>query len=74
LTQGVKLFFVRQLAVPEEVRDPCVSHDGNQVFDQVTAAIDETAIGAVDLADGGFSGHHTFQPRPEFRNFGVKFR
>jgi len=34
----------------------------DEVFDQVTAAVDETAVGAVDFADGGFSGHHTFQP------------
>ena len=74
LTQGVELVFVRQLAVPEQMGDLFVAGDGHQVLDQVPAAIDETAVGAVDFTDGGFSGHHTFQPWAELRHFETKCR
>jgi hypothetical protein len=55
-------------AVPQEVRDLFVRHRGREVFDQVTAAIDEPAIGPIDLADGRLCGDHTLQPRAEFRH------
>ena len=74
MTQGVKLLFGGQLAVPEEVRDLFVAGDGHEVLDEVSAAIDQAAVGAVDFADGGFSGHHTFQPGAELRHFEINSR
>jgi len=54
--------------VPQEVRDLFIRHRGREVFDQVTAAIDEPAIGPIDLADGRLGGDHSLQPRAEFRH------
>src|SRR5256884_4621979 len=72
--QAVELLFIRQLAVPQQMGDLFVAGDGHQVLDQVSAAIDEAAVGAVDFADGGFSGHHTFQPGAELRHFETNSR
>ncbi len=74
LTQGVKLLFVGQLAMPEEISDLLVGRDRHEVLDEVSAAIDETAVRAVDFADGGLSGHHTFQPGAELRHFETNSR
>jgi len=54
--------------MPQEVRDLFEGHDGRKVFDEVAAAIDQPAIGAVNLADRSLGGHHTFQPRAELRH------
>jgi hypothetical protein len=51
--------------VPEQVSDLFVTDDRRQVFDKVSAAIDQPAVGAVDFADRGLRGNHTFQPRAE---------
>ncbi len=54
--------------MPEQVRNLFVTDDRRDVFDEVTAAIDEPAIGAVDLADGGLGRYDTFQPWAELRH------
>src|SRR5260370_14418175 len=65
--QGFQLCFVRQFPVPQEVSRFLERGDRGQVFDQISAAIDEPAVGAVDLADGGFGLYKTFPAWAELR-------
>ena len=67
-TKGRELRLVGQRSVPEEICGFLECGDGGEVFDEVAAAIDEPAVGAVDLADGGLGGDNTFQPWAELRH------
>jgi len=68
LAQRLEVVRARQVTVPQEVRDLFVRHRGREVLDQVTAAIDEPAIGPVDLADGRLGGDHSFESGAEIRH------
>jgi hypothetical protein len=68
VTQGIELRFVWQRAVPQEICGLFVGGDRSQILDEVAAAIDESAVGAVHLADSGLSGDDTLQPRAELRH------
>ena len=51
--------------MPEEIRSLLVAGGRHEVLDQVTAPIDQTAVGAVDLADGGPGGDDPLEPGTE---------
>jgi len=52
----------------QQARDLFVRHDRREVFDEVTTAVNEPAIGSIDLADGRLGRDHSLQPRAEFRH------
>ena len=66
--QRVELGGGWELAVPQEVRRLLESHDRREVFYEVSTPVDESAVGAIDLADRGFGGDDPFQPRAEVRH------
>ena len=54
--------------MPEQVGDLFEGHGGREIFDEVSATVDETAVGAVNLADLGFGCNDPFQPGTEVRH------
>ena len=55
-------------SLPEEEGDLLEGDGGSKVLDEVAATVDETAVGAVNLADLGFGCDDPFQPRTEVRH------
>jgi hypothetical protein len=68
MLQRIELSRRGELAVPQEVGDLLEGGDRREVFDEVSTPVDEAAVGAIDLADRGFGGDDTFQPRAEVRH------
>ena len=66
LAQRVEPRPVRQLAIPQQVRGLLEGDGRREVFDQISAAIDEATVGAVDLADRGLGGDDSLQPGAVF--------
>ena len=68
MLQGDELRLRRELAMPQEVGGLLEGDDGREVFDEVSAPVNQAAVGAVDLADLGLGGDDTFQPGAEVRH------
>jgi hypothetical protein len=68
VSKGIELRFVGELAVPQQVCGLFIGCDWHQILDEIAAAIDESAVGAIHLADGGLGGDDTLQPRAELRH------
>ena len=54
--------------MPQQVGHLLEGRDGREIFDEVSAPVDEPAVGAINLADLGFGGDHPFQPGAEVRH------
>ena len=68
LFQRIELCLRGELAVPQQICDLLEGHDCSKVFDEVSAPVDEPAVGAVNLADLGLGGDDPFEPGAEVRH------
>jgi len=67
--QSFELLFVRESSVPEEICGLLEARDLREIFDEVSAAIDQPSVRAVHLADGGLGRDHSLQSWAELRHF-----